>query len=278
MIPNIAYWHPPIAHFVVALLIVGVILRLISLSGRLAFTGPAAALLLLAGTGAAVLAVQSGNDAHGPVERIPGVRNAVTVHEDAGHDTRNVFLVVAALELAALALHKRKANHWLLIGSGLVGLGGLWPLYEVAGLGGELVYKYAGGVGTRYGDSTDVSRLLLAGFYQQAMSARAAKRPLDAAAAVDEMVKRFPGNITVQLMQAESALLDRKDGRGALAVLAAIAVPADSASLRTRYAYIKSDAYGAAGVPDSARATLEALSQAYPNNARIKQRLEQLKK
>jgi hypothetical protein len=35
------------------------------------------------------------------------------------------------------------------------------------------------------------------------------------------------------------------------------------------------DAYLAAGVPDSARATLEALSQSFPNNQRIRQRLEQ---
>ena len=82
--PNIATFHPQIVHFVVALLVVGVAMRLVSLTGRLKFTGPAAATLILLGTVAAFAAVQSGTQAHGPVERIPGVRAAVVEHEAAG--------------------------------------------------------------------------------------------------------------------------------------------------------------------------------------------------
>ncbi|MGH7676577.1 MAG: hypothetical protein ACREMV_15030, partial [Gemmatimonadales bacterium] len=66
--PNLAWFHPQIVHFAVALLAAGVLSRWISLTDRAAFTGPAAAALLLAGTAAAVLAVRSGTDAHGPVE------------------------------------------------------------------------------------------------------------------------------------------------------------------------------------------------------------------
>ena len=72
-----AYYHPQFVHFTIALLVVGVVFRIISLIGRPAFVSPAAVSLLLAGTLAAALAVQSGVAAHGPVERIPGARQAV---------------------------------------------------------------------------------------------------------------------------------------------------------------------------------------------------------
>ena len=75
--PNLAYFHPQVVHFVVVLLIVGVLMRIVSLTGRLRFSDHAAVAALLFGTIAAVLAVRSGTDAHGPVERIPGTRNSV---------------------------------------------------------------------------------------------------------------------------------------------------------------------------------------------------------
>jgi uncharacterized membrane protein len=274
--PNIAYFHPQIVHFVVALLFVGVLLRLASLANKWAFTGPAAATLLLLGTAAAVAAVRSGSDAHGPVERIPGARSAVTEHEDAGEWARDVFLVVAALEIAALALGTRPVRRWVLAASGVVGLVGLGTVYRASELGGQLVYKYAGGVGTRYGDSTDVQRLLLAGLYQQAMQERAAKRPEAAAQTLELMTQRFPGDPNVQLLHAESQLLDLKDAKAALTTLAQITVPQDNRALTSRMAFLKADAYAAAGFKDSARVTLETLSQAFPNNPRIKQRLQQL--
>ena len=94
--PNIAQFHPQIVHFVVSLLIVGVVLRIISLTGKLKFTNHAAASLLLIGTVASWFAVRSGTEAHGPVERIPGTRDLVIEHELQGKKTLNVFLVVAA--------------------------------------------------------------------------------------------------------------------------------------------------------------------------------------
>jgi uncharacterized membrane protein len=275
--PNIAYFHPQIVHFVVALLFIGVLLRLVSLADKWAFTGPAAATLIFIGTVAAALAVHSGLDAHGPVERIPGARSAVTEHEEAGEWARNVFLAVAALEIAALALGQRPARRWVLVASGVVGLAGLGAVYKASELGGQLVYKYAGGVGTRYGDSTDVQRLLLAGLYQQAMQDRAAKRPDAAAQTLELMTQRFPGNPNVQLLRAESQVLDLKDGKAALATLAQIPVQRDNRLLSTRVAFLKADAYVAAGFKDSARVTLEALNQAFPDNPRVRQRLEQLK-
>ena len=276
MLPNLAFWHPQVVHFVIALLIVGVLLRLISLTRRLPWTGPAAATLLLLGTAAAVVAVKSGSDAHEAVERIPGAQAAVNAHEDAGHDTRNVFLVVAALELVALGLGKRPSRRWVLMASGIVGLAGLWPLYRAGSLGGELVFKYAGGVGTYYGDTTDVQHLVLAGLYQEGMADRAAKQPDSAAAAFDRLAAKFPADPSIQLLHAQSLIVDKHDGRGALAALARIEMPANDRFFRFRYDYVKADAYVAAGAVDSARATLEALSQAFPNNRFIKERLARL--
>ena len=76
--PAIGSYHPEIVHFVIALLVIGVVLRLVALTGRLAFAGAAAATLIILGTLATVAAVKSGDDAHGPVERIPGAREAAS--------------------------------------------------------------------------------------------------------------------------------------------------------------------------------------------------------
>src|SRR5687767_2409187 len=101
--PNLAANHPQVVHFVIALLLVGVLFRVISLTGRLAFTKHAATVLLILGTIAGGVAVKSGVDAHGPAERIPGARDLVVEHEELGIKTRNVFYVVGGIELVALA-------------------------------------------------------------------------------------------------------------------------------------------------------------------------------
>ncbi len=100
--PNIGYFHPEIVHFVIAGAGLGIFFRWLSLTGKLAWTDGAATALILIGTVAAWLAVTSGADAHGAVERIPGVARAVQLHEDAGHDTRNLLLLISAFELVAL--------------------------------------------------------------------------------------------------------------------------------------------------------------------------------
>ena len=102
--PNLAQFHPQIVHFVVGLLFIAVAFRIVSLTGRLSFTNYAATTLLLIGAAATVLAVKSGTDAHGPVERIPGTRELVQEHERQGETTRDYFLAVAAIELIALWL------------------------------------------------------------------------------------------------------------------------------------------------------------------------------
>lgn len=280
--PSLASFHPQIVHFVVALLFVGVALRIVSLTGRLRFTSPAATTLLLIGTVAALLAVKSGEDAHGPVERIPGARDLVVEHEEYGERTRNVFLIVIGIELVALALSlsrretRAKYAKYAHVASALVGLFGAFQLYEAAEHGGELVYSYAGGPGLRTGDPQDVQRLLLAGLYSQSRIDRREGRATDAAGLVSEMMRRFPTDTTVRFLHVESLMLDRKDYRGALAALDSIRVADTDARLRTRHASAKADIYLALGLKDSARAALTPVVAAFPQNTRIKAKLDSI--
>src|SRR2546423_135199 len=174
--PALAPLHPQIVHFAIALLFCGVLFRWLSFvgTGGLAFTGAAAATLLLVGTAAAVLAVQSGLAAHGPVERVPGARAAVQNHEEWGQRTRNIFLGVALLEIVALAVRRTRYGTYqraVLVASGVAGLAGAYALYQAGDKGGDLVYSYAGGVGIRTGDPGDIGHLLMAGLDAPALAA-----------------------------------------------------------------------------------------------------------
>ncbi len=278
--PNIGVYHPVIVHFAIALVILGVLFRWISLTGRAPFTGPAAATLLILGAGAAALAVHSGLDAHGPVERIPGARQAVMDHEDAGHWARNVFLVVALLEIVALVAAKRSIQtaRVALWGSAVVGIFGVAAILKAADRGGDLVYSYAGGVGTRSGDTADVTRLYLAGLYQAAQQARARHDSARAAQLFAELERRFPGDTNVRLLAVESLVRDKNNGRAALTALSRVSVAPDDRRLQLRVGFLKADAYVAAGKPDSARAVLERLGTAFPDmQQRIKDRIAQIK-
>lgn len=277
--PQIGSFHPQIVHFVIALLGVGVALRLVSLTGRFQFTGPAATTLIVLGTVAAVLAVTSGDQAHGPAERIPGAREAVIEHEEWGERTRNLFIGVAALELATLALgrgeRRRRLARGVAIAAGALGAVALFFLYETAEHGGAVVYEYAGGVGTRSGEPEHVDRLLIAGLYHSAMQERRAGRPEEAARLIAELERRRPDDQGVRLLAIESTLRDRQDASGALAALRAFAA-GDDPGLRVRAGLMRIDAFEAAGQRDSALATLRQLEQEFPQNQRIRQRASQL--
>jgi uncharacterized membrane protein len=285
-VPDIGMLHPQIVHFVVALLYVGVIARIVSLvpplAKRFAFAGPMAALLILIGTGAAVAAVQSGTDAHDKAESIPGgARAAVVAHEDAGHDTRNTFLVVALFEIGALALASRKPliAKGLLVASALGGGIGLFHLTRAGDLGGDIVYEYAGGIGVRSGDTSDVRHLLVAGLYNNLRLDRANHDKEGAARMADELLRLMPNDTTVRMLAIESMIRDKSDPRGALAALAQINAAQDNRRVLYRKATLTSQAYVAAGVVDSARIVLEALKAKYPQNAeRVQQMIDQLPK
>jgi uncharacterized membrane protein len=269
-------FHPQVVHFAIALLIVGVVFRLLSLTGRIAFAGPAASVLLLLGTASAVAAVQSGTAAHGPVERVPGSRDAVIEHEGWGKRARNLFLAVAALEVLALVLARRGKARPAHLLSGAVGLAGLFCVYEASEHGGELVYSYAGGVGIRTGEPEDVARLLLAGLYHQSQLDRKAGRPAEASRLIEEMARRFPDDLEVQMLAAESLLLDGKDAEGAIAALDRISVPQESRRLISRHGILRADALQGAGRAAEARSVLEALLARYPDSSSVKEKLTNL--
>ena len=273
--PDIGIYHPAIVHFAVALLVVGAMFRWVSLSGRAAFTAPAASVLLLLGTLAAAAAVHSGLDAHGPVERIPGARQAVVDHEDAGTWARNVFLVVAALEVLALVTRRRHLNvaRGALWGSAIVSVFGVAALYKAGNRGADLVYRYAGGVGTRYSDTTDVNRLYLAALFQKAQQARAQHDSARAAELFGQMARQYPNDTTVRFLYIESLVRDQHDGRAALRALTNLRVPPGDRRLRLRYGFLKVDAFLASDRPDSAVATLERLARDFPDVPRIQERM-----
>src|SRR5437667_2874046 len=240
-IPTLGAYHPIIVHFAIALLVLGVIFRWISLTGRAPFTGPAAATGLILGALAAALAVHSGLDAHGPVERIPGARQAVMDHEDAGHWARNVFLVVALLEIVALVAAKRSIQtaRVALWGSAVVGIFGFAAILKAADKGGDLVYEYAGGVGIRTGETEDVNRLYLAGVYQAAQQARAQHDSARAAALFGQLEREFPTDTNVRLLAIESLMRDRDNARAALTALARFPMRPDDPPLHVRDGVLK---------------------------------------
>jgi len=250
-------------------------MRVVAMTGRLKWTGPAATTLLVIGGVAAYVAAKSGTAAHGPVERIPGARTAVQEHEEWGERTRNVFVGVAALELIALTLSAGAARTVRAV-SALAGLAGVGVLYEAAEHGGDLVYSYAGGVGIRTGNPEDVSRLLVAGLYNEAQVARKAGKGQDANRLIQMLVERNPTDTTTRLLWAESLLLDRKDPVATLAALDSIAVRPDDARMRPRRDMLVADALRQAGHVDSARVVLQALATQFPANPRVKAKLDSL--
>jgi uncharacterized membrane protein len=269
--------HPQVVHFAIALLVLGVVFRGLSLIARdrVAFLSPMAATLLMLGTVAAVLAAMTGDAAHGPVEAMPGLRPVVTEHEQWGDWTRNIFLLVFLIELIAIALRRSTLVRYVLISSSVVGAVGLFALYEAGEHGGQIVYDYAGGVGTRSGDPEDVSHLFRAGLYQQALADRKAGRLQEASRLLDQAAARFPDDIEVKLAQAESILLDRKDPAGAIGALQSISPPADNRPLRVGHAMLTADALVASGQRDGAIAVLQQVLTEAPS-PRVQQKLDEI--
>ena len=212
--PSLAALHPQVVHFVVALIVVGVAVPVrCRCVVRRPWLSPAAAALVALGTVASVVAVRSGDDAHGPVERVPGARAAVVDHETWGERARNVFLILLVVEAVAAALAVAPASsapgrpRWPPPSSA-------WSpsasRRAVGELGGELVYGYAGGVGIRSGDPADVNRLLIAAAHHQAALDRQSGSPPTPRRSPTWWPTRFPDHLELQLAQVESIIVDRK--------------------------------------------------------------------
>ena len=273
--PNIGYMHPYVVHFAVGLLIAGVAFRLLSLTGKMPWTNQSATALILLGTIASVVAVRSGLDAHGPVERIPGARDAVVEHEEWGERTRNLFLLVSAVEIGAMLIGGPR-RRWLHLGAAALGAVGVAFVFETAEHGGHIVYSYAGGPGIRTGDPEDVNRLLLAGLYQQATLDRKQGNSALAATLFRELGQRWPNDTSIKLLTIESTLRDEKNPSGALAALDSLRV-ANDPRMSLRVNTLRADALVAAGMQDSARAVLQRLVEASPGNPRLRAKLDSLK-
>lgn len=298
--PDIGPFHPKVVHFVVACLYVGLPAYWLGFLKRPTFFRPMATLLLIIGTGASVVAVRSGRDAHDLAERIPGVRPEVMKHEDLGILTRNIFAGILLVELIAVGVAWRagKAGSSVLsVEAGDTGAAGAstmrfastalravvavawtvgaFQLYETAEHGGEIVYRYAGGVGYRRGVDADVGNLLTAGLFGEAQIDRQAGRHDDAARLVEELVRRHPDDMDIQLVGVESLLLDREDGRTALERLAALHLPDDPRTQVRRQMYAF-DAYMLLDMPDSARVALDAVPERYRASRMIAERRARL--
>lgn len=271
--PPLGSLHPQIVHFVIALGLVGVFLRIISLFWNRDWIRYSATVLLLIAATASVLAVISGDKAHGPAERIPGARSIVHDHESAGEWTRNLLLIIAAIELGALAVRKRSrgTERGLLIASALVGVAASVNIYRTGKLGGDLVYGYAGGVGMRAGDTDAVRRLLVAGLYHRARIARDSGRKGEAARLTRELAQQVPGDASVQLLAATSLLKDDGDAAAARALIEGISVPADDPRLVTQRGALLVETLRAQGHADSATALLDELLGKYPESRVLKE-------
>ena len=184
-----------------------------------------------------------------------------------------ILFVVAIIELVGLALRnspKAAIVNGVAAVAALIAVG---AMYETGEHGGQLVYAYAGGIGIRSGDPKDVERLLLAGYYQQAMADRKAGRSDSAAQLMKDAATRFGADPEIRLVAAESILLDQKNPQGAIDALASMEPPPQ---LRVRRGMLQADAFEAMGQKDAAVAVLQALVSQTPN-PRVQQRLDKLK-
>ena len=222
-----------------------------------------------------MVAVRSGTDAHGPAERVPGARNAVIEHEEWGERSRNLFLIIAGVELAALVVASRQRA--LRLASAALGVTGLFVTWETGAHGGELVYSYAGGVGLRTGEPEKVARLLRAGLYHQAMLDRREHRGDAAARLLTEMAARWPDDGDVRVLAVESQLRDSRDAAQALASVDALLPSLQDPRLQRNATLLRAYAMLDLGMKDSARAIVEKLATDNPASTRYRALADSLK-
>lgn len=272
--PNIASMHPYIVHGVIGFTLAGILFRLVSVTGWFKWSGYAAATSLIIAALISVAAVESGQQAHDPVEQIPGVRSAVQAHEEWGEDMRDLLLVIGGVEVLWLLVASRRS----LIGmaSAVLCLGGIYAIYETGKAGGELVYDYAGGPGLRTRDPAAVGHLLVAGLYEQAMQDRRDGNAAGAASLLEELARRRPDDPDIRLIAIESKIRDSHDPAAALAALDSMPAPSNPRMQRSLL-LTRVNALIALGMKDSARAIVEQLVKEVPRSTRYKTLLDSLR-
>jgi hypothetical protein len=91
------------------------------------------------------------------------------------------------------------------------------------------------------------------------------------------MAARFPEDTTIKFLVVESLQKDVQDLPGALATVRSIAVDTASARWVTRQASVTADLLLAMGHADSARLVLTPMVEKYPENARLKAKLDSIR-
>lgn len=156
--PPIPPWeglHPIVVHFPIALLLMSPLFVLLSMLWRKsrAPLAVAALLMLIAGCGAAQLAVMTGEAADEAAESASLVTAAADVvleqHEELAEQTRTVFAVVTLVFaglLGVMAVKREHASHRLYVIGCLIVLAGLaagsMMLANTGHLGGRLVHEF----------------------------------------------------------------------------------------------------------------------------------------
>jgi uncharacterized membrane protein len=271
---DLGYWHPVVVHFVIAWLVAGVLLRALSLTGRAPVSAKAASLFLVLGAVLALAAWWTGEAASGPVLRVPWAADAVASHRSWGEWTVRLFFVVGVVEVVAFLLRGRARERAVHVASAVLGALGLVLLVTTANKGETVVYSYAGGVGFRSADPADRDRLFLAGAFHLLDADRKDGRPGDAARLLEEMARRYPADLDVQLLVAESRLVDMKDAGAALEVLGRISVPKEHRRLRHRHGLLMVDALFKKGQREGAMAALQTLRTEFPDDEDVRKRMQ----
>ena len=155
------------------------------------------------------------------------------------------------------------------------GLATAGAIYRASDLGGDVVYRYAGGIGTRSGDPADIDNLLVAGLYHAARNARESGRPETAARLIDELARTRPADTAVWLLATESQLRDRRDPGAAALALQGMVIPSRS-RFAPRHGILRAEALVSLGQTDSARLVLQELRQRYPANQAVRDALARL--
>jgi uncharacterized membrane protein len=274
MMMDLGYWHPVVIHFVIAWLVAGVVLRDLSFVGRAPFPSQAASLFLVLGGVFALLAWWTGESASLVALRVPWAVAAVESHRSWGEWTVWLFSLVGVLEAVAFFLYKRGKERPVVLASAGLGTLGLVLLITTANKGETVVYSYAGGVGFRSSDAVDRDRLFLAGAFNLLDADRRDGRPGDAARLLEEMFRRYPGDPDVQLLLAESKLLDMKDPAAALETLGRISVPKEDRRLRLRHGVLLVDALLKKGQREAAGAALQSLRTDFPDDPEVLKRAQ----
>jgi predicted negative regulator of RcsB-dependent stress response len=95
------------------------------------------------------------------------------------------------------------------------------------------------------------------------------------------MAKRYPLDTTVQILNAESLLLDSQKPTDALTALNGVSVAPTDTRLKVRVATLKADIYLKLGTPDVAKKTLAdaiaSLPAGAPQANRLKAKMDSIK-